>query len=184
MSKATDLTLTLNTGKLNDWYTELAKQAPNSAHQLAVTVALQSFVLAMNAPGQRGTEAEREILKSLDAHAVQVREHLLAENTKAIGEALSRQDSRALSAIHHAISRRGFEITAKRAIEEIAPETLLAAASWASNWCAQAKARAEAASGFPDALDFHKAGINPLEYAAMKDVEIYLGAANPRARSA
>jgi hypothetical protein len=37
-----------------------------------------------------------------------------------------------------------------------------------------AKARALAASGYPDALDFHKAGVSPLQYAAMSELRNYL----------
>jgi hypothetical protein len=48
------------------------------------------------------------------------------------------------------------------------------AKDWALAWYSDAKSRALAASGYPDALNFHQAGISPQEYAAMDDVSNYL----------
>ncbi len=169
------LTLLLSPEKLEAWYADMATL--NAAHTLAVTIALQSFIAAMVNPVQRATPAEIALKALLNKHAAQARERLLAENTEAIREALANQDRQALSRIHHAMSRHGFELAAKQAIEEMHEAHLHTAARWVLTWCREAKARGEAASGFPDALNFEQAGIDPIEYAAMKDTGIYLGAA-------
>lgn len=170
------LILSLSPEKLDAWCASM--EMPNAAHTLAVTVALQSFISTMIEPAQRATPTEAAIKAVLDKHAAHARERLLAENTAAIGAALSKRDSQALSRIHQSMSRRGFELASKQAIEEMKEETLHSATNWVLAWCADAKKRGEAASGFPDALNFELAGIDPAEYAAMKDAAIYLSAAS------
>jgi hypothetical protein len=169
------LTLSLSPEKLDAWCARM--EMPNAAHTLAVTVALQSFISTMIDPAQHATATETAIKAVLDRHAAQARARLLAENTTAIAAALSKRDSQALSRIHQSMSRRGFELAAKQAIEGMNAEILHATADWVLAWCADAKKRGEAASGFPDALNFELAGIDPAEYAAMKDTAIYLSAA-------
>lgn len=170
------LTLSLSPEKLDAWCAGM--EIPNAAHTLAVTVALQSFISTMIEPAQRATPTETAIQAVLDKYAAKARARLLAENTTAIAMALSKRDSQALSRIHQSMSRRGFELAAKQAIEELNAEILHTAANWVLAWCADAKMRGEAASGYPDALNFELAGIDPAEYAAMKDAAIYLSAAS------
>jgi hypothetical protein len=160
---------------LQAWCAKL--ETPSAAHTLAVSVALQSFISSMTTPTQRATPLEQAVKAVLEQHATEARARLLAENTLAIAEALTRQDCRALAQIHHAMSRRGFELASRQAIADMPTVTAQAAAHWCAAWCSEAKTRAVAASGFPDALNFAGAGIDPKEYAAMKDAEIYLGAA-------
>ena len=121
----------------------------NAAHNLAITVALQSFISAMTDPAQRATPPAIAIRKMLGDHAELERERLLAENARAIVQALAKQDSQALSRIHHSMSRHGFEVAAKQAIKELPKERLHAAAHWVLTWFREAKTRGEAASGFP-----------------------------------
>lgn len=161
--------------ELQAWLAKL--DTPSAAHTLAVSVALQGFIACMTTPTQRATPLELAVKTMLEQHAAEARARLLAENTLAIKEALTRQDHQSLARIHHSMSRRGFELTCKQALADLSTETVQAAANWCVAWCNEASARAVAASGFPDALNFAGAGIDPKEYAAMKDAEIYLGAA-------
>ena len=170
------LTLLLSPEKIESWCAGLETQ--NAAHTLAVTIALQAFISTMTDPAQRATPPEQAIKAVLDKHAAQARGRLLAENTAAIAAALSKRDSQALSRIHQSMSRRGFELAAKQAIEGMNEEILHTATNWVLPWCTDAKKRGEAASGFPDAINFELAGIDPAEYAAMKDTAIYLSAAS------
>lgn len=169
------LTLFLSPEKIESWYDGMDTR--NAAHTLAVTVALQSFISTMTDPAQRATPPEQAIKAVLDSRAAHARDRLLTENTVAIADALTKQDSQTLAHIHQSISRRGFEVATKQAIEGMNEELLHTAANWVLTWCMEAKTRGEAASGFPDALNFELAGINPVEYAAMKDAAIYLSAA-------
>lgn len=168
------LTLLLSPEKIESWYAGM--ETRNAAQTLAVTVALQSFISTMTDPAQRATQPEQAIKAVLDKRATQAREQLLAESAKSIEDALVKRDSQALSRIHQAMSRRGFEVAAKQVIERMNEALLHAVSNWVLTWCMEAKTRGEAASGFPDAINFELAGIDPAEYAAMKDAEIYLSA--------
>ena len=168
------LTLLLSPEKIETWYAGMETQ--NAAHTLAITIALQSLISTMTDPAQRATPLEQAIKAVLEKHETQARARLLAESAKSIEDAWVKRDSQALSQIHQSISRHGFELAAKQAIEKMNGEHLHATANWVLAWCTDAKTRAEAASGYPDALDFQKASIDPTEYAAMKDAAIYLGA--------
>jgi len=75
---------------------------------------------------------------------------------------------------HAALSRNGFHQTVLAAIERLPGTALLAASDWVAEWRRDAKARAEAASGYPDALDLRGAGIPLGLYAAMSELEMYL----------
>lgn len=170
------LTLLLSPEKIELWYAGM--ETRNAAQTLAVTVALQSFISTMTDPAQRATQPEQAIKAVLDKRATQAREQLLAESATSIEDALVKRDSQALSRIHQAMSRRGFEVAAKQAIERMNEALLHTASNWVLTWCMEAKTHGEAASGFPDALNFELAGIDPAEYAAMKDTAIYLSAAS------
>jgi len=142
------------------------KQARNASHALATLIALQTFISAAAQPSDRESPAHRAIKEIMEGHAATLREQLLAEKT----HALRAQDCAAITSIHDDLSRNGFWQAAQVAITELDSAERAGAKAWAQAWCDDAKARALAASGYPDALNFQKAGISPLEYAAMTDI--------------
>lgn len=150
------------------------KQARNTSHALATLIALQTFVAATAKPDDRDTTAHKTIRKIIEAHAGTLRAQLLAEQASALGNAMRAQDCKAVTQIHDDLSRNGFWQAAQVAIDKLDTMERDRAKAWAQTWCADAKARALAASGYPDALNFQKAGILVTEYAAMTDMENYL----------
>lgn len=80
------------------------------------------------------------------------------------------QDCAAVTQIHEDLSRNGFWQVAQIAAAKLDAAERTRANAWAHAWCADAKTRALAASGYPDALNFQKAGISATEYAAMTDI--------------
>lgn len=146
------------------------KQARNISHALATLIALQSFVTATAQPCDRDTPAHQVIREIIEAHAAALRAQLLTEQASTLAEAMRAQDCAAITRIHGDISRNGFWQASELAIRKLNAAERMSAKVWTQAWYRDAKSRALAASGYPDALNFHQAGISPLEYAAMADI--------------
>ncbi len=144
-------------------------RAPGSAHALAALTALHDFVAEAAVSADRFSPAHRAVLAVILRHAEETRAALLAESAEALAAALRGQDRPALARLHRTLSRNGFWQAATAAGEGLAAAELAAATDWAEAWLKEAKRRGEAASGYPDALDFAGAGIPPEEYAALQD---------------
>jgi len=149
-------------------------QARNTSYALATMIALQTFVTSTTQPSDRDTHAHRAIMQIIKGHAADLHSQLLAEQAEAQIRAMRAKDSAAITRIHNEISRNGFHQAALLAIRGLDAAERTVAKEWVQSWYRNAKSRALAASGYPDALNFHKAGISPLEYAAMSDLNNYL----------
>ncbi len=147
----------------------IARQAPNSAHALAALTALHDLVAETAVSGDRSTPTHRAVLEAIHGHAEAARSALLEESAASIAIVLRERDRPALARLHRALSRNGFWQAATAAGKRLGTTELAAATGWAEEWLNEAKRRGEAASGYPDALDFAGAGISPEEYAALQD---------------
>ncbi len=156
---------------------ETIKQARNASHALAALVSLQSLISATARPSDRHTGSYEAVKAVVDTHAVEMRARILAENAEALAQAIRLRNLAEVARSHAALSRNGFWQAAQQAIRRFGPDELDIAAAWANGWCRDAKASAQAASGFPEALDFRKAGVSATEYAAMSEVSLYLSEA-------
>jgi hypothetical protein len=152
---------------------EAIKQARNTSHALATLIALQSFVSATARQTDRYTPAYEAVKAVIEKHAIATRAKILAENANNLATAILERNRPEIAHIHAALSRNGFWQAAQQAISHFRPDDLAASAAWANNWCSTAKMQAQAASGYPDALDFSKAGIAATEYAAMSEISHY-----------
>lgn len=150
------------------------RQAHNTSHALAALLALQSFVAAMASPGDRHTPLCTAVKSVIENHAAAMRALMLNEQATVLADSLCQQDCAAIARTHGELSRNCFWQAAQQAIAGMDGTALSAARGWARHWCMDAKSRARAASGYPDALNFAKAGISPHEYAAMTEIKNYL----------
>lgn len=146
------------------------KQARNTSHALASLIALQSFVAAIAHPTDRDTPAHRAVKDVFEGHAAELRAQLLVEQASALADAMRTENCPAITRIHGDISRNGFWQAAQLAVRILDIAEIKSAQKWALAWYREAQSRALAASGYPDALNFDKAGISPLEYAAIMDL--------------
>jgi len=174
MSRDDAITLSLTAAEAEARCADIAKQSRSASHTLAALTALESFVAATATPEHKFTPAYEAVKTTIARHAGAARERILEESTEALAAALRQKDRAEITRIHGALSRNGFWQAATGAIRRLAAGDRAAAADWAERWCADAKAKAQAASGYPDALDFRKAGIAPAEFAAMRDISTYL----------
>ena len=153
---------------------DVVKQARNASHALAALIALQSFVTATVHSSYRHTPAYEAVKAVIEKHVAEIRARILAESAETLAGAIRQENRVEIARIHAALSRNGFWQAAQQAMRQFREGELAAAAAWAQGWCRDAKVQAQAASGFPEALDFRKAGISAAEYAAMSDVGNYL----------
>ena len=150
------------------------KQARNTSHALATLIALQSFVTATAQPSDRDTSAHHAINKIIDGHAALLRTQLMNDHASTLADAMRAKDCAAITQIHGNFSRNGFWQAAQLSVHKLDATERRLAKNWVQAWHVDAQSRALAASGYPDALNFQKAGVSPLEYAAMTDLNNYL----------
>lgn len=174
MIKQNEISLLLTPDNVEAQCLETIKQARNASHALAALIALQAFILATAHPSDRFTPAYEAVKAVVEKHAAEIRLRILAEHAEALAEAIRQRNLPEIARIHAALSRNGFWQAAQQAISQFGPDDLAASAAWAKDWCSEAKTQAQAASGYPDALDFAKAGVAATEYAAMTEINHYL----------
>ncbi|MDD5241917.1 MAG: hypothetical protein PHG47_09405 [Sulfuricella sp.] len=174
MSEQTgEITLLLDPDNVEAQCLETIKQARNAGHALAALIALQSFIAATTHPSHRFTPAYETVKAVVEKHTAGIRMRVLADNAEALAEAMRQKNRQEIAHIHAALSRNGFWQAAQQAISRLKTDDFSNASAWAKAWCCEAKELAQAASGFPDALDFKKAGIAATEYAAMMEIGNY-----------
>ncbi len=174
MAEPNEISLVLTPDAADAQCRETVKQARNASHALAALIALQSFIAATAHPSHRHTPAYETVKAVVEKHAAEIRTRLIAESAGTLAETIRQRDPLEIARIHAALSRNGFWQAAQQAMARLQADELAGAAEWAKDWCLNAKSRAQAASGFPDALDFRKAGIPAAEYAAMTEINHYL----------
>jgi len=155
----------------------LDTQCSSAGHTLAALTGLQTCMVTMVPSGDHALPAYREMMALIEQHAAAARTRLLEESAVALAMALRDRNRQEITRIHVALSRNGFMLVAQQAVQQLLAEELAGVTSWAKIWCQDATAKAQAASGYPDALNFHAAGIQPKEYAAMQELYSYLASA-------
>lgn len=171
---AAAFSLRLDAAGIEQYCRQLLSQTRQSAQALAALTALQTFLDAHADGDAKAGAAFRDIKAILERHAVTARNQVMKENLDILLMALGTQDLCGVQQVHGALSRNGFHQTALAALNLLTHQELATAAAWALAWRNDAKARAEAASGFPDALDLKGAGIAPERYAALNELNMYL----------
>lgn len=153
---------------------EAIKQARNTSHALAALITLQSFISAAVRPADRHTPAYEAVKTTIEKYTIATRAKILAENANTLATAILQRNQPEIARIHAALSRNGFWQAAQQAISQFRPDDLTTSDAWVKEWCNEAKMQAQVASGYPDALNFSKAGIAATEYAAMTEISHYL----------
>jgi len=136
---------------------------------LSALVSMQSL-LALAPPAHRESEPYRNIQAVITRHSETARAQLLAECESRLLAALVHRDTGEITRVHGALSRNGFWQAASAAARRQENSDFAGQTAWLADWCHSARTRAEAASGYPDALDFRAAGVVAEEYAAMQEL--------------
>lgn len=168
------LTLKFSLEQADDYCRTVRENTRLPAQALAALSAVQSFVAATADPGQQATPAYQDLRRRLEEHLAAARAKVMEDNLALLIPALTEHNQCDILRVHAALSRNGFHQTVLAAIQRLSDMALLEAANRVADWVRGARARAEAASGFPDALDLHGAGIAPELWAAMTELDMYL----------
>lgn len=174
MSSSANLTLQLGPEQADAHCQALLGQIRQAGQALAALTALQSFITATATQDEQAADVYPEIKAIFERHVATARAKVMDENLALLVPALVERNLCDVQRVHAALSRNGFHQTVLAATHRISAPALLAAAEWAAAWCRDASARAEAASGFPAALDLRSAGIAPGMFAAMSEIDAYL----------
>lgn len=169
-----NLTLQLSDEQADAHCLALLDRTRQAGQALAALVALQAFIAATAPQDEQAGAVYPAIKAILDRHVATARSRVMDENLALLVPALAEQNLCDIQRVHAALSRNGFHQTVLAAIQRLSDAALLAAAGWTAEWCRDATARAEAASGFPAALDLRGAGISPGMYTAMAELNTYL----------
>jgi hypothetical protein len=168
------LSLRLSPEQVDNQCKILLSQTRLSGQALAALTALQTFITTSADPGEKIGIAYQDIKAILDRHITVAREQVMEDNLNRLLLALDEQNLSEIQGAHAALSRNGFHQTVLSAIQRMPDARLHPAAHWVAEWHRDAKARAEAASPYPDALDLRAAGISPARFSAMSELNTYL----------
>lgn len=152
---------------------KLIKRSRDVAKTHDALVTLESFIILFG-KAVHGTREYQLIEDLIKSFTEQTRGQLLCLRAEELLVAIKACNVAGITAIHAPLSRDGFYSILQTVVAQLSDRELDVISQWAINWSSDAKQKAEQASGFPDAMDFRKAGICLEEYQAMLDVSRYL----------
>lgn len=173
MPASKTVTLTVDSEKLQRFCSRLVGRSRDVARTHDALVTLEAFIVAFGRAAH-GTPEYSAIEQILQHHTEGTRQQLLQEKSVALEDVLRRCSAHELAAIHAPLSRNGFHQIFQDAVAGFNDDEIAAIRAWSGEWVEDARQRAGQASGYPDALDFNKAGIRIEEYQAMSDVSRFL----------
>ena len=167
--------ISVDVKSLEDFCKKLLKRSRdiNKTHDALIT--LESFITLFSQK-HHGTKEYQLIENTLKSITENSRQLLLEKNTQVLISTLKQCDAKALAAVHTPLSRNGFYQILQVAIEQLSDEEISLLMIWTANWVKEARQLAEAASEYPDAMDFKKANISFEEYQALSDIDRVLNA--------
>lgn len=176
MTHSQSINIAIDKDELESFCNKLLKRSRDISKTHDALITLESFIsiFGKSAHGTPEYELIESAIKSITETS---RQQLLDKFTDDLIAALQQCNVIALTAVHTPLSRNGFYQILKSAIAEISDDDIGLLMIWSSNWVKEAKKIACEASGFPDAMDFVKAGISINEYQAMSDIDRVLNQA-------
>lgn len=136
---------------------------------LSALLAMQNL-FAIAPAANRERQAYCDIQVTIARYAETARAELLIECEGRLLAALQHREVREITRIHGMLSRNGFwqiGVSAGGKLEYPCQRDNLA---WLEEWLQSAQAKAEHASGYPDTLNLHAAGIDVAEFMAMGEL--------------
>lgn len=176
MSQKSEITLSINAETLEDFCQKLLKRSRDITKTHDALVTLESFI-SLFSRTSHGTKEYQIIEDSIKKITEFSRQKLLEKSTIDLINALKLCDAKSLAAIHTPLSRNEFYQILQTSIENLSDDDIRLIMLWSDNWLKEATEMAEQASGYPDVMDFNKAGISIEEFQAISDIDRVL---NPK----
>jgi len=169
------ITLHLTASGIDAYCRELARRSPTLEKRVAALDALITFISSQADAGVQASKEFAAIKQTLLQHFEQARAALLEERARRLQQALQNQHLPTITALYTSLSRDAFWTLLGQIERQLDRAALASLCHWAADWLSQARQRARQASRYPDAIDFHAAGIDATEYLAMNDLCRHLG---------
>ncbi|MDH5484421.1 MAG: hypothetical protein OEY43_04215 [Gammaproteobacteria bacterium] len=167
--------LHVSTSELDGFCQKLIKRSRDTSKTHESLITLETFIALFSATS-KGSDEYYAVESLIKSHTEITRQQLLDEKTIELAHALLHQDINKLTAVHTPLSRNGFHNILSQICQQLTAGEVIQACNWCTDWLTMAKQKAEEASGYPDAMDFKKAGIAFEEYQAMLDTGRVLSA--------
>jgi hypothetical protein len=167
------LRLSVDPDSLDVFCSKLINRSRDIAKTHDALVTLEAFIVTFG-KAAHGTKEYETVEEMIRAFAETSRQQLLDEKTDELLDALRHCRISALAAIHTPLSRDGFYQIFQDAVARLSDDEVRDVTKWSGQWLDEARRKAEEASGYPDALDFKKAGISIEQFQAMADVSHFL----------
>ena len=177
MTQKSEITLSLNAEKLEEFCQKLLKRSRDITKTHDALVTLESFITLFSR-SSHGTKEYQIIEDTISKITEYSRQELLKKSTTDLINALKLCDAKSITSIHTPLSRNGFYQILQTSIENLSDDDIRLVMIWSDNWVKEATEMAEQASDYPDAPDFNKAGISIESFQAISDIDRVL---NPKA---
>jgi len=176
MSNNTSINITVDADKLNDFCQKLLERSRDISKTHDALITLETFISVFGRPSH-GTAEYKTIEDTINKITEFSRQALLKKSTSELIDALKLCDAKSITSIHTPLSRNGFYTILQTSIENLSDDDIRLLMLWSGNWVKEATEMAEEASGFPDSMNFKKAGISIEEFHAISDIDRVL---NPK----
>ena len=170
MTKSQPLSLSIDSSELESFCNKLLAGSRDIAKTHDALITLESFISVFGRPAH-GTEAYLLIESTIKAITEKSRQQLLEKSSADLLMALEQCNIIALTVVYTSLSRNGFYQILQTVINELTDDDIRLLMVWSANWVKEAKQLLEEACGFPDAMDFDKAGISAEQFHAMTDID-------------
>jgi len=176
MNDLQPIKLSISSTDLDIFCNQLLKRSRDITKTHDALVTLESFI-SIFSQDSHATNEYQLIESTIKKITEKSRNLLLEKNTQDLVKSLQQCNVASLTNIHTPLSRNGFYQILQIAISKLTDDDIRLLMIWSENWVKEAKQLAEDASGYPDAMDFKKAGISIEEFHAMNDINRVLNAA-------
>jgi len=176
MADSQSINITVNSSELEKFCNKLLQRSRDITKTHDALITLESFISVFGRPSH-GTKEYQLVESTIKSITETSRQQLLEKNTRDLINALRQCNVLALASVHTPLSRNGFYQILQIAIAELSDDDIRLLMVWSANWIKEARQLAEEASGYPDAMDFKKAGISIDEFQAMSDIDRVLNSA-------
>ena len=178
MTHSQPINISINSADLQNFCLNLIKCSQNISKTHNALITLETFISTFS-QSSHGTQEYQVIESTIKTITDQSRHTLLEKSTEDLIKALSQCNIIALTATHSSLSRNGFYQILQTTISQLSDDDIRLVMLWSANWIKEAKQLAQKASGYPDAMNFLKAGIRIEEFQAMSDIDRVLNPSEP-----
>ena len=173
MANDAEINLKITSNGLTRFCQEIAVGSANTQRKHAAFMVLEAFI-TRHAGADAHTQSYQRIQQIIEGFATETRSLLLTENSHSLKTAILKRDTSTIARIFSSVSRNGFNQILTEGLKRLAVEQLEGIRQWVIDWCIYTKAKAQQASGYPDAMDFRNTDIDLLEYTAMSEINTLL----------